>query len=75
MGCFHNSYNRTLSNRTPCTPCSRKNRIIKRDPQILIDISDINKITRNDLFEKRTGFKIDFTYDKKRRMILANFVI
>lgn len=39
---------------------------IKKDTkQINLDISEINKITKNKLFEKRVGFLIEFKYIKK----------
>jgi len=39
---------------------------IKKDTkQINLDISEINKITKNKLFEKRVGLLIEFKYIKK----------
>jgi hypothetical protein len=39
---------------------------IKKDyKQIILDIKEINKITKNKLFENRVGFLIEFHYIKK----------
>ena len=46
-------------------------KIFKSVTQIDTDMIEINKITKNKLFEKRTGFMIDFSYIRKKKNIMS----
>lgn len=49
-------------------------KINKTEKQILCEVDELNNITKNKLFEKRSGMLIDFNFDKRSKKIGCRMV-